>query len=77
VERIDVLIRDTNSLHSELRTLVDAGGQRETRITVLEKARAMDCEKINGLESRVNTWGGLNTIFAAIAGVVGYLGINK
>ena len=43
----------------------------------LQKRQAVTETKVSGLENRVNTWGGVNSLGAAIAMIMSYLGFKQ
>ena len=43
----------------------------------LDKRQTKTETKVDGLENRVNTWGGVNSVGAIIAGVLAYLGFRQ
>lgn len=71
-EKIDSLTKTVDSSCAKQDELMKTVIQNQINIKELFTRQEGLEGDVDGLEKRVNTWGSLNTIFAAIAGLFGH-----
>ena len=77
LERLNTLVKGQHDLNIKLDKLDNCLQGVNVKANLNEQKIANNKEDIDRLEKRINAWGGLNSIGALIAGLLGTIGIKQ
>ena len=71
-ERLTRIEASIEALRADLARYFAEHADHEGRLRVLERGQATNIARVDNLTARVNAWGGVNSVGAVIAAIIGW-----